>query len=152
MRAGTAAEPVAASHVAVLTTGSEPCACTGERTSDAPARPETFCLTEFGVALNTTTRPFRAGSASVPCASSMRITMTPSCASAVPLAGKDTLALIASAEPSRNSGVENRSRRRSWAWLVAALTSEAAGFSAGSPSSGFMYDHLSLLSPAGGRP
>ena len=56
----------------------------------------------------------------------------------MPLTGKVSFWLIRSAEPSRNSGLENRSFSRSAAAAEAVATSAAVGFSAGLASSGFM--------------
>ena len=55
----------------VLTTGSPPSACTGCSANRRPAVPGTVCVVAFGLALNTTTRPFSRGSRSRPRVSSI---------------------------------------------------------------------------------
>ena len=81
----------------------------------------------------------------------MLIAMTPGTAVG-PLPGNDTFWSMSAAEPRRSRSTSERSRSRSSACASAVEMSDAAGFSAGSASSGAMIGHLSSLSAAGGRP
>ena len=149
--AGTVTVPVAVVQAVPLTTGSLPAASTGDSAYRCPASWGTARLTGSGVALSTTSTPSRRRSTSRPTVSSIRMVTTPGWACA-PLPGNVTFCSIRTGSPSRNSGVENRSRSRSCADADAVATSSAVGLSAGSASSGCWYGHFAWLSAACGRP
>ena len=86
-----------------------------------------------------------------PLVSSIDIVTTPGVASG-PASGNDTFCSIRSADPSRNSRVDERSRSRSRAWSLAVAMSDGAGLSAGSASSGPSNAQRSPLSASIGRP
>ena len=143
--------PVAGSEVAVRTTASAPAACTGCSWNAEPATLPTTCVCVTGVALTTTTMPSQRGSRSGAARSSRVIVMTPGVWSGPPI-GKPTRCWMRAAEPSRNSGDENRIRSSSAAAADAAAMSAAVGSRSGSASSGCMYGHLAPLSASRGSP
>ena len=113
-------DPAEAAQVVVFTTGSAPPACTGDSASvPRPVRAPS-AATASGEALKTTSAPGqrRVDVRRRPCRRSA--SRSRRCAqSAVPETGNVTFCSIRSADPSRNSGVENRSRSRSCACAVA---------------------------------